>query len=93
MLGLGNPRKKERKKQGSTCSLSSVLWQQGPGTGNTYGPGRPARLPGAKMTPQFLFEPSCRSVSESVFPGILDQIFQGFIDLKKVFLDAEALKI
>jgi len=45
------------------------------------------------MTPQSLFEPSCRSASESVFPGILDQNFQGFIDLKKVFLDAEALKI
>ena len=35
----------------------------------------------------------CRSASESVFPGILDQIFRGFVDLKNVFADAEVLKI
>jgi len=35
----------------------------------------------------------CRSASESVFPGILDQIFRGFIDSKNVFSDAEMLKI
>ena len=28
-----------------------------------------------------------------MFPGILDQIFRGFIDSKNVFSDAEVLKI
>ena len=75
----------------TTFPLSGVLWEQGTGTGNTYGPGRPARLPGAKMTPEFFLR--CRSASESVFPGILDQIFQGFVDLKNVFLDVEAIYV
>ena len=35
----------------------------------------------------------CRCASESVFRGILDQTFRGFIDSKNVFLDAEVLKI
>jgi len=35
----------------------------------------------------------CCSTSESVFAGILDQIFRGFIDSKNVFSDAEVLKI
>jgi len=35
----------------------------------------------------------CRSASESVFTGILDQIFQGFIDSTNVFSDAEVLEI
>ena len=75
----------------TTFPLSGVLWEQGTGTGNTYGPGRPARLPGAKMTPEFFLR--CRSASESVFPGILDQIFRGFIDSNNVFSDSEVLKI
>jgi len=33
----------------------------------------------------------CRSASESVFPGILDQTFRDFIDFKNVFSDAEVL--
>ena len=50
-------------------------------TRNTYGPSRPARAPEAKILrrqPQIFLR--CRSASESVFAGILDQIFQGFID-------------
>jgi len=35
----------------------------------------------------------CCSASESVFPGILDQIFRGFIDSNNVFSGAEVLKI
>ena len=35
----------------------------------------------------------CRSASESVFAGILDQIFRGFIDSKNVFSDAEVYEI
>jgi len=35
----------------------------------------------------------CRSASESMFARILEQIFQGFIDSKNVFSDAEELKI
>ena len=69
--------------------------KQGIGTGSTYGPGRPARPPEDKilrLQPQ-IFTLRCRSTLESVFTGILDQIFQGFIDSRNVFSDAEVLKI
>ena len=35
----------------------------------------------------------CRSASESVFAGIFDQIFKGFIDSENVFSDVEVLEI
>jgi len=61
----------------------------------TYGPGHPARPLEVKILrrqPQNIFT-RCRSASESVFPGIQEQIFRGFIDSKNVFTDAEVLKI
>ena len=58
------------------------LVRTGTETGNTYGPGRPARPPEAKIR-CCKKKLTCRSASESVFPGILDQIFRGFIDSKK----------
>ena len=80
----------QEQEQGSTCSLNGVLWEQGTGTGNTYGPGRPARLREANIFRKFFLN---RSASESLFHGILNQIFRGFIDSKNVSPDAEALKI
>ena len=35
----------------------------------------------------------CRSALDSVFPGILDKFFRGFIDSINIFSDAEVLKI
>jgi len=65
--------------------------KQGTETETTYGPGRPARPPEAKIAAMFFL--GCRSASESVFAGILDQIFQGFINSKNVISDAEVLEI
>jgi len=65
--------------------------KQGTETETTYGPCRPARPPEAKMPQKKKLR--CRSASESVFAGNLDQIFQGFIDSKNVFSDAEVLEI
>ena len=68
--------------------------KQGTETETTYGPGRPGRLPEAKnLRRQTQKKLRCGSASESVFAGILDQIFQGFIDSKNVFSDAEVLEI
>jgi hypothetical protein len=67
--------------------LVPAVCEQGTETRNTYEPDLPARPPEANL---FLI---CRSASESVFPGILDQIFRGFIDSKNVFSDTEVLKI
>ena len=63
--------------------------------GNTSGPGRPARPPQAIIVRRQPPKQSliCRCASESVFPGILDQIFRGFIDFEIVFSDAEVWKI
>jgi len=66
--------------------------KQGTETETTHGPGRPARPPEAKIEASKK-NLRCRSASESVFAGILDQIFQGFIESKNVFSDAEVLKI
>ena len=69
--------------------------KQGTETETNYGPGRPARPPEAKILRHQaqIFCLRCRSAWESVFAGIFDQIFQGFIDSKNVFSDAEALEI
>ena len=64
--------------------------KQGTEIGNTYGTGRPARLPEAKIWEKKI---ACHSASESVLPGTLDQIFRGLINLQNVFSDAEVLKI
>jgi len=52
----------------------------------------PANSPEAK-TSDTAKKLRCRSALESVFPGILDQIFCGFIDSTKLFSDAEVSKI
>ena len=65
--------------------------KQGTETETPYGPGLPARPPEAKWRRKKNLR--CRSASESVFAGILDQIFQGFIDSENVFWDAEMFKI
>jgi len=61
--------------------------KQGTETETTYGPGRPARPPEAKILRRQaqLFFLRCRSALESVFAGILDQIFQGFTSSKNMF--------
>jgi len=53
--------------------------------GNTYGSVRPARPPEANILRRQLQKKNlgCCSASESVFAGILDQIFRGFHRLKK----------
>jgi len=48
---------------------------------------------GRRRLKSAIFFLRCRSASESVFPGNLDQIFRGCIDLKNVFSDAVVLKI
>jgi len=69
--------------------------KEGTETESAYGPGRPARTPEATILRRQAQKKKlrCRSASESVFAGILDQIFQGFIDSKNVLSDVEVLEI
>jgi len=85
----GFPQGLWKQKQKKVAPAVVSFAKQGTETGNTCGPGRPARPPDAKICHIFFFR--CRSASESVFAGILDQIFQGFIDSRNVFSDAEEL--
>jgi len=69
--------------------------KQGTETETIHKRGRRARPPEAKILGR---QPQkkklrCRSASESEFAGILDQIFQGFIDPKNVFSDTEVLEM
>jgi len=49
----------------------------------THGPGRRVRPPEAKIPQKKTLR--CHSALESVFPGILDKNFRGFIDFKNAF--------
>ena len=85
-----------RKDYGNTNRkqpVNAVVFsaKQGTETEITYVPGRPARPLKAKFRTFFFLK--CRSASESVFAGILDQMFQGFIDSYNMFSDAEVSDI
>ena len=87
-LGLRNPRKKERNREQlvpSVVSCGNREQEQGTLIG-LVGPRGRRRL----KLPQFFLR--CRSASESVFPGILDQIFRGFIDLQKCVFRRRSVK-
>ena len=65
-----------KKEQETTCCSSGGLCEQGTEIGNTYGPGRGTRPLKAKILRRQPQKTNlrCRSASESVFAGILEQI-------------------
>ena len=87
----GFPQGLRKQKLETTCFRSGVLCETGNRNRNNLWSWSPCEAAGGQNCCNFFLR--CRSASESVFAGILDQIFHGFINSKNVFSDAEVLEI